>query len=176
MRECAGDDNSGRANGAAFHSGTVALLPIVDASIDGSPSQRMTAEQLWPVVVATEWLAYRMLAACWSVERSGEPPPLDPAQANSTPCWQISPGQRFRSLSRRRSAPLRIFLLPTSRWCTTHSSGRSPLGAEATRLYRATTGLTRLGTYSDADMNIDVFTVGATNESVADFEGLTPHD
>ena len=64
-----------------LHSQTVALLSAVDASVDGSPSQRRTAEQLWPVVIATERLAYRVLTACWAVERSKEPPPLPSAQA-----------------------------------------------------------------------------------------------
>ncbi|MBJ8347285.1 FUSC family protein [Antrihabitans sp. YC2-6] len=65
-----------------LHSRAVSLLPIVDASIAGASNQRRTAEQLWPVVVATERLAYRMLVACWSVESSGAPPPLDSAQAD----------------------------------------------------------------------------------------------
>lgn len=65
-----------------LHSHVVALLPAVDASIAGSPSQRRTAERLWPVVVATERLAYKILAACWSVERSGEPPLIDPTQVD----------------------------------------------------------------------------------------------
>ncbi|WP_454791885.1 FUSC family protein [Mycolicibacterium lutetiense] len=47
------------------------LLPAYDASVGGSPAQRLGAEQMWPTVVATEQLAYRTLAACWGAERDG---------------------------------------------------------------------------------------------------------
>ncbi|MGV0812094.1 FUSC family protein [Mycolicibacterium boenickei] len=47
------------------------LLPAYDASIGGSAAQRLGAERMWPTVVATEQLAYRTLAACWSAERDG---------------------------------------------------------------------------------------------------------
>lgn len=65
-----------------LHARTVALIPIANAAIAGSAKQRGTAEQLWPVVVGTERLAYRMLAECWSIERSEGPPPLNPAEAD----------------------------------------------------------------------------------------------
>ncbi len=47
------------------------LLPAYDASVGGSPAQRLGAERMWPTVVATEQLAYRTLAACWGAERDG---------------------------------------------------------------------------------------------------------
>lgn len=47
------------------------LLPAYDASVGGSPAQRVAAERMWPSVVAAEQLAYRALAACWGAERDG---------------------------------------------------------------------------------------------------------
>lgn len=47
------------------------LLPAYDASVGGSPAQRVGAERMWPTVVATEQLAYRTLTACWGAERDG---------------------------------------------------------------------------------------------------------
>ncbi|MEV0672636.1 FUSC family protein [Mycobacterium sp. NPDC050441] len=48
------------------------LLPAYDASVGGSPAQRLGAERMWPTVVATEQLAYRTLAACWGAEHDGD--------------------------------------------------------------------------------------------------------
>ncbi|GLY82881.1 hypothetical protein [Actinoallomurus iriomotensis] len=53
---------------AALH-----LPQAYDASTGASAAVRRKAERLWPAVVATERLAYRLLAACWAAERDGEP-------------------------------------------------------------------------------------------------------
>lgn len=50
----------------------MALLPAYDAAIGGSPAQRVAAERMWPAVVSAEQLAYRTLAACWTLERDGD--------------------------------------------------------------------------------------------------------
>jgi uncharacterized membrane protein YccC len=42
-----------------------------DTDVGGSEAQRRSAERLWPAVVATEDLGYRMLAACWQIEHGG---------------------------------------------------------------------------------------------------------
>lgn len=51
---------------------TIALLQAYDASIGASAGQRALAEQMWPAVVATQRLAYRALAVCWSLEDVGD--------------------------------------------------------------------------------------------------------
>ena len=40
-------------------------------NLNGFPKQRDTAERVWPVVVATERLAYRVLAEGWRLEGTG---------------------------------------------------------------------------------------------------------
>jgi uncharacterized membrane protein YccC len=47
----------------------IALLRAHEAATGSSPGRRGTAERLWPVVVATQRLAYRVLAACWALEQ-----------------------------------------------------------------------------------------------------------
>lgn len=47
----------------------LAMVTAYDAGAAGSRRERTTAERLWPAVVATQDLAYRMLAACWGIER-----------------------------------------------------------------------------------------------------------
>ncbi|NMN95274.1 FUSC family protein [Antrihabitans stalactiti] len=68
-----------------LHTSAMALLPTYSASVGGSPGQRSAAERLWPAVVATERLAYRMLATCWSVEQPDHQDAMrsvvDPAEA-----------------------------------------------------------------------------------------------
>lgn len=49
----------------------IELLQHYDTSVGASPSQRVAAERSWPAVVATQRLAYRMLSACWGLERVG---------------------------------------------------------------------------------------------------------
>jgi hypothetical protein len=49
----------------------LALMDMQDeygADVGGSEAQRRSAERLWPAVVATEDLGYRVLAACWDIE------------------------------------------------------------------------------------------------------------
>ena len=54
----------------------LALADTWDASLSASPRRRRTAEAAWPAVVAIQRLAYRVLAACWELERSpGSFPP-----------------------------------------------------------------------------------------------------
>jgi uncharacterized membrane protein YccC len=47
---------------------TILLLQSFDAAIGSSTESRMAAEPLWPAVVATQRLAYRLLAAAWRIE------------------------------------------------------------------------------------------------------------
>lgn len=46
----------------------IALRESDEAAIAGSMRQRAVAEQLLPAVTATEQLAYRTIAACWTIE------------------------------------------------------------------------------------------------------------
>ncbi len=48
-----------------------ALLKAADAGIGGTARDRQFAERMWPPVVATQRLAYRVLAICWSLEEAG---------------------------------------------------------------------------------------------------------
>jgi uncharacterized membrane protein YccC len=50
----------------------IALLQAYDASVGASPRHREAAERLWPALVATQRLAYRVLSVCWTAERAGE--------------------------------------------------------------------------------------------------------
>lgn len=50
---------------------TIVLLHAYDAAVGATPWHRDAAERLWPTVVATQRLAYRVLAACWSLENAG---------------------------------------------------------------------------------------------------------
>jgi len=45
------------------------LLQSYDAAVGGPAAQRNAAERTWPAVVAVQGIAYRMLAACWTMER-----------------------------------------------------------------------------------------------------------
>ena len=46
----------------------IALAESDEAARVGSPGQRAFAEVLSPAVIATEQLAYRTIAACWTME------------------------------------------------------------------------------------------------------------
>ncbi len=50
---------------------TIALLQAYDASIGVSRAHRAAAERMWPAVVATQRLAYRVLSVCWSLDEAG---------------------------------------------------------------------------------------------------------
>lgn len=50
------------------------MLEAHDAAAAGTGAQRAGARELWPVVVATEHLAYRTIAGFWAAEKSGAPP------------------------------------------------------------------------------------------------------
>lgn len=50
---------------------TIALLQAYDRSVGGSPVNGTGAEKMWPAVVTTQRLAYRVLATCWAIEDSG---------------------------------------------------------------------------------------------------------
>jgi len=50
---------------------TIALLRAYDANLGASSRERRDAEELWPAVVATQRLAYRMLAVGWMLEEAG---------------------------------------------------------------------------------------------------------
>jgi uncharacterized membrane protein YccC len=47
---------------------TMLLLQSFDAAVGSSGETRTAAEPLWPAVVATQRLAYRLLAAAWRIE------------------------------------------------------------------------------------------------------------
>jgi uncharacterized membrane protein YccC len=52
----------------------ILLLQSFDAAVGNGDASRMAAEPLWPVVMATQRLAYRMLSAGWQVEiAAGDP-------------------------------------------------------------------------------------------------------
>ncbi|MFJ3338489.1 FUSC family protein [Streptomyces sp. NPDC086766] len=46
-------------------------LQAYDASVNSSVARRRDAELMWPTVVATQRLAYRVLSACWALEQVG---------------------------------------------------------------------------------------------------------
>ena len=50
---------------------TIILLQAYDAAVGAAPWHRDAAERLWPAVVATQRLAYRVLSTCWSMEQAG---------------------------------------------------------------------------------------------------------
>lgn len=50
---------------------TIVLLQAYDTSVGAAPWYRDAAERSWPAVVATQRLAYRVLATCWSLENAG---------------------------------------------------------------------------------------------------------
>jgi uncharacterized membrane protein YccC len=50
---------------------SIALLQSYDDSIGASFNERHIAEGFWPAVVASQRLAYGILAACWEVEQNG---------------------------------------------------------------------------------------------------------
>lgn len=47
---------------------TILLLQSYDTAVGSSAKSRTAAERLWPAVVATQRLAYRLLAAAWQIE------------------------------------------------------------------------------------------------------------
>ena len=47
---------------------TIVLLQSYDAGVGATPGHRQSAEQMWPTVVATQRLAYRVLSTCWTLE------------------------------------------------------------------------------------------------------------
>lgn len=51
---------------------TLALLQAYDASAGVSHAHRAAVERMWPVVVATQRLAYRVLSTCWTLEEAGK--------------------------------------------------------------------------------------------------------
>lgn len=48
-----------------------ALAQAHEDSLAASPRQRRIAEQAWPAIAASEQLVYRVLSACWALERLG---------------------------------------------------------------------------------------------------------
>ncbi len=51
---------------------TIALMESDEAALAGSARQKELAEQLLPAVTATEQLAYRTIAACWTIEHRAD--------------------------------------------------------------------------------------------------------
>ncbi len=50
---------------------TFALTEAYDQCVAASRRQRRSADRAWPVIAATERLAYRTLSVCWALERLG---------------------------------------------------------------------------------------------------------
>jgi hypothetical protein len=69
-----------------LRNGAVDLLQLHEEQAAGSAAARREADRAWPAVVATERLAFRLLAACWERETRGADgggaPVLGPAQAD----------------------------------------------------------------------------------------------
>ncbi|OYN78640.1 FUSC family protein [Mycolicibacterium sphagni] len=67
----AGDTNglAARASRRDLQIAAIALMEADEAAQAGAPRNRAIAEELLPAVAATEQLAYRTIAACWTVER-----------------------------------------------------------------------------------------------------------
>lgn len=49
----------------------IMLLKAYDGGIGATARDRSFAEEMWPAVVATQRLAYRVLATCWAIENAG---------------------------------------------------------------------------------------------------------
>lgn len=50
---------------------TIMLLQAYDRSAGSSPRYGVEAERMWPAVVTTQRLAYRILSTCWTMEQGG---------------------------------------------------------------------------------------------------------
>jgi len=59
----------------------IALLQAYDRSAGSSPRHGDQAELMWPAVVATQRLAYRVLSTCWAIEKAGQTRAAETAQA-----------------------------------------------------------------------------------------------
>jgi uncharacterized membrane protein YccC len=81
----AGDARSAAARMAQrdLQQGAIAILQAYDASVGAAPGHRAIAEQMWPAVVATERLAYRLLSVYWMQERAGEKAPRELFRADA---------------------------------------------------------------------------------------------
>jgi uncharacterized membrane protein YccC len=107
---------------------TILLLRAYDVRAEGGLKRRQTAERLWPAVVATQRLAYRLLAIGWQIE-SGPSNAAD-APANS-PFAKSTADDLHRTLANMTSA-IRFGKKPAP------LSGQSSLiEAELTLLYRS---------------------------------------
>ncbi len=62
------------------------LVASCETEMGGIPRQRDAADRLWPAVVATQRLSYRVLAFCWAFEEADAEPPARtlPTQAELT--------------------------------------------------------------------------------------------
>lgn len=54
--------------------GIFSLVASCETEMGGIPRQRDAADRLWPAVVATQRLGYRVLAICWALEEAGAEP------------------------------------------------------------------------------------------------------
>jgi hypothetical protein len=63
-----------RADRQDLQIGAIEMRAAYEAGVGGSARQRVAAERLWPALVATEQLAYRTLAACWTVGHGSSAP------------------------------------------------------------------------------------------------------
>lgn len=60
---------------------TIALLQAYDRSVGSSPRHGEQAELMWPAVVTTQRLAYRVLSTCWTIENGGPEKAADTTRA-----------------------------------------------------------------------------------------------
>ena len=71
----------------------IALFQAFELGVGASATGRQYAEHLWPSVVATQRLAYRILGACWSLEDAGHEEAIAKAAA-------LFPGSSFDQTQR----------------------------------------------------------------------------
>lgn len=72
------------------------------AAVAGSPRQRDVAEQLWPVVAATEDTCYRVLALCWAREQGADSYDGKPWAAIESEQWEEVAGDLARAVRTAR--------------------------------------------------------------------------
>ncbi|MET0702795.1 MAG: FUSC family protein [Mycobacterium sp.] len=90
-----------------------AVVDAYDAATGGSGTRRKAAEPMWPLVEATEHLAYRVIAACWAMDRATDGRPgagldttaFDAHAADLRATLAATPRASRRGVPRRRRSP-----------------------------------------------------------------------
>ncbi len=94
---------------------TIALLEAYDSGVGATPRQREIAERMWPAVVATQRLVYRVLSVCWSLENAGPEAAPETARALFGADGRARLQRALAGISaaiRGREKPAEIGLLP----------------------------------------------------------------